>query len=106
MWGSARPANLGILFVREGDLLVCINFLSFFDMHWAAGMHLLFVSCGLHYVGTVYRVRQCCMRFLVLSSSGPALISLLMWLDVGKILSLSLCGHCITIEFIDWHFNQ
>ncbi len=71
--GTARPANPGILFVREGDLLVCIYFLSFFDMHWAAGMQLPFVSCGLHYVGTVLCVRQCCMRFLVLSSSGPAL---------------------------------
>ncbi len=29
------------LFVREGDLLVCIYFL--FLMHWAAGMHLLYV---------------------------------------------------------------
>ncbi len=59
--------------MREGDLLVCICFFFFFEMHWAAGMHLLFVSCGLHYVGMVYRVRQCCMRFLVLSFTGPAL---------------------------------
>ncbi len=27
--GPARLANLGIMFVREGDLLVCIYFLSF-----------------------------------------------------------------------------
>ena len=27
----------------------------------------------LHYVCTIYLVSQCCMRFLVLSSSGPAL---------------------------------
>ena len=32
----------------------------------------------------------CCMRFLVLSSSGPALSSLLSWLDVGNVISLSL----------------
>ncbi len=35
----------------------CVHlFLFFFDMHWAAGMHLLCVSCGLQYVGTVYPV--------------------------------------------------
>ncbi len=72
--GSARPANLGDMFVREGDLLVCINFLSFFDMHslgcWCASPF-CFAWYGLHCVrryGAVYRVRQCCMRFLVLSS--------------------------------------
>ena len=46
-------------------------------MHWAAGC--IFILCFVWfalrtYAGTVYRVRtQYGMRFLVLSSSGPAL---------------------------------
>ena len=53
--------------------LLCTELLAVSGCIWLYPL----VSRGLHYVCTVYPGRRCCMRFLVLSSSGPALDQLI-----------------------------